>query len=144
MNTQCQLKRFFAPLAVGFGLALGVGTVAEAFPDNSRTIHYDNSGYHQNYHRRSFRNVQPFRSLNVTPRYHIPSPADSKYYNHHRYQHSHYGDRYYRGHNYHYRGRYEGDQRYGETNSGRNRVRRVRRVDRRGFRIDTNGVEGSR
>ena len=132
MNNQRRLLRWIAPLAMGCGLAIGIGSAAEAYPDNSTYYHQDNSGYHQ----RSFRNVQPFRSLNVTPRYHIESPADYKYrydrydrYNHHHHHHR-YSDR-----DTYYRGQHEGDREYRPR-------RRVRRVHRRGFRTSPGGHEG--
>ena len=69
MNSKPILQTIIASLALGVGL-IGVNAPAMAHPDDS----------YSNYHQRSFRDVQPFRSLNVTPRYHIPLPRSNRYY----------------------------------------------------------------
>jgi hypothetical protein len=82
MNNQQRLQTIIAPLVLGIGLAFGIdgiGSSAVAYPDNS-TInrdYYRNRNY-DNYHRDAFDDIQPFRSLNVTPRYR--TPARYKYY----------------------------------------------------------------
>ena len=70
MNSKPILQTIIASLALGVGL-IGVNAPAMAHPDDSS---------YSNYHQRSFRDVQPFRSLNVTPRYHIPLPRSNRYY----------------------------------------------------------------
>ena len=106
MKDRNRLRKIIAPIALGIGLAVGASTEAIAHPRHS--------DYYGGYHQRSLRNVQPFRSLNVTPKYYIPR-ADPPYG--------------YRGYDrdYHLRGRFphRDDGRY----SGRER-----RVFRRGFR----------
>lgn len=99
---QNRIQKIIVPIALGMGLAVGLSGEAIAHPR-----HYDYDG---GYHQRSFRNVQPFRSLNVTPKYYIPRAEPP------------YG---YRGYDrdYHLRERYP--RSYGD---------RERRVFRRGFR----------
>ena len=79
MNKQLRLQKIVASLTLGIGLIFGVNASAISHPRYS-----DSSS---NYHRRSFRNIQPFRSLNVTPRSYIPLPPS-------RYRHDSYGRRY--------------------------------------------------
>jgi hypothetical protein len=83
MNNKQRLQKIIAPLALGIGLTVGIDSInssAIAYPDNS-TIYSDYSDYHRNdnsnYHRDAFRDIQPFRSLNVTPRY---TPSRYEYY----------------------------------------------------------------
>ncbi|VEP16642.1 conserved exported hypothetical protein [Hyella patelloides LEGE 07179] len=100
MNSKQRLKKIIAPLALGIGLTVGISASAIAHPRDSES--------YGNYHQRSFIEIQPFRSLNVTPKYHTPLP---------RRRYDNYDDRYYdRG--------YYGD--------------RQRRVHRRGFRKPVN------
>lgn len=79
MNNSKIIKTIIAPLALGIGISAGINASAVAYPDNSTIYsdYYGNPSY--NYHRESFRDIQPFRSLNVTPRYHTPSPNDYYY-----------------------------------------------------------------
>lgn len=85
MNGKLKLSSIIAPLALGVGL-IGANLPAMAHPDN-----YNSSN--SNYHQRSFIEIQPFRSLNVTPKYYTPLPRSrSSYYNrydepHDRYNH---------------------------------------------------------
>ena len=74
MKNKPRLRTILAPLALGIGL-IGVNAPAIAHPDNS---------FDTNYHQRSFRDIQPFRSLNVTPRYYIPLPASNSYHDDYR------------------------------------------------------------
>lgn len=78
MNNQSRLQKIVAPIVLGMGLAMGVSTSAFSHPRHYDSYdNYDNSNYHQ----RSFIEVQPFRSLNVTPRYYESSPSyGSPYY----------------------------------------------------------------
>ena len=79
MNDRSRLQKIVAPLALGVGLTVGIYAPAEAYPDNS-SIYSD-------YHHQQFRNIQPFRSLNVTPRYYTPLPPSRyrpSYGRHHR------------------------------------------------------------
>lgn len=69
MNSKPILQTIIASLALGVGL-IGANAPAIAHPDDS----------YSNYHQRSFRDVRPFRSLNVTPRYHVPLPRSNRYY----------------------------------------------------------------
>jgi hypothetical protein len=77
MNNQQRLQTIIAPLMLGIGLVFGIDGIdssAVAYPDNS-TIYRDYYGerHYPNYHRDAFRDIQPFRSLNVTPQYNTPS-----------------------------------------------------------------------
>ena len=73
MNSKPILQKIIVPLVP---LALGIGFIGVNVP---AMAHPDDSSY-SNYHQRSFRDVQPFRSLNVTPRYHIPLPRSNNRY----------------------------------------------------------------
>lgn len=70
MNSKPIRQTIIASLALGVGL-IGANAPAIAHPDDSS---------YSNYHQRSFRDIQPFRSLNVTPRYHVPLPRSNRYY----------------------------------------------------------------
>lgn len=86
MNSKQTLKTIIAPLALGIGLTVGISASAIAHPRYSES--------YGNYHQRSFIEIQPFRSLNVTPKYHIPLPR-RRYdrYDSHYYDRGNYGDR---------------------------------------------------
>ena len=79
MNNKPRLHKIIAPLALGIGLTLGANAPAISYPRYS-----DSSS---NYHRRAFIDIQPFRSLNVTPRYYTPLPSSRYRYDnyHHEY-----------------------------------------------------------
>ena len=71
MNKQLKPQTLIAPIALGIGLILGAGNPAQSHPDH----------YRSNYHRQSFIDIQPFRSLNVRPRYYNRSSNyNSSYY----------------------------------------------------------------
>lgn len=75
MNSKPILQTTIASLALGVGL-IGANVPAMAHPDNSS---------YSNYHQRSFIEIQPFRSLNVTPRYNTPLPRSNRYHHDSRY-----------------------------------------------------------
>jgi hypothetical protein len=81
MNNQQRLQTIIAPLMLGIGIAFGIDGInssAVAYPDNSTIDRdYHNERYYPNYHRDAFRDVQPFRSLHVTPQYNTPPRYES-------------------------------------------------------------------
>ena len=118
MNNQYQPGKIIASLALGVGLTVGINASAMAHP----RYHENRSNYHQ----RSFIEIQPFRSLNVTPKYHTPLPSSRYYDRHDRYYHrDRYGDRQRRVYRRGYRKPVD-DRRYHHRYRDRDRYIRIR------------------
>ena len=103
MDITRKVSKLLAPLVIGCGLVVGIGTVAEAHHKH-HNYHHNHHGGHHHQHRRG----QRLRSLKVTPRHHIPSPADYRRSHEYDYNHVRHGRRhnYHQGNNghYHYHG----------------------------------------